>query len=56
MDEATESFHHTDRRRIRQYVSKVIRITNDNVSLGYLLAKDAEATIDAASATSFGMP
>jgi hypothetical protein len=39
-----------------QYVSKVIQVTHDNVSSGYLLEKDAEAIIGAAKATSVGMP
>jgi hypothetical protein len=39
-----------------QYISKVIQVTNDNVDHGYLLDKDAEATIDAAKDTSVGMP
>ncbi len=39
-----------------QYISKVIQVTNDNVSRGYLLDEDAETTIDAAKATSVGMP
>lgn len=39
-----------------QYISKVTKVTNDNVSSGYLLEKDAEATLSAAKATSVGMP
>jgi hypothetical protein len=38
------------------YLNNVIRVTNDNVKNGFLLAPDAEASIDAAQATAVGMP
>jgi len=34
----------------------MIQVTNENVSRGYLLDQNAEATIDAAKAASVGMP
>jgi hypothetical protein len=39
-----------------QYLSNVVRVTNENVKNGYLLATDAETTIDAAEASTVGMP
>ena len=39
-----------------QYISKVIKVTNDNVKSGYLLEEDAEVTIGTAKRTSVGGP
>jgi hypothetical protein len=39
-----------------QYISRVVKVTNDNVKSGYLLEEDAEVTIGTAKRTSVGGP
>jgi hypothetical protein len=39
-----------------QYISRVIKVTNDNVKSGYLLEEDADVTIGTAKRTSVGGP